>query len=84
MANDNEKDYLTLKFDDGKEEETEVLGVFDFNEKEYIALLPTEKKDGDVYIFGYKDISDDEYELVEIESNEEFEAAAKEIDRIMN
>ena len=58
------------------------VGTFELNDKEYIALEPEDGTD-DVYIYGYKQISDDEFEITEIESEEEFDAAAAEFDAIM-
>lgn len=77
-----EADVITLEFDDGNEVECEIMGVFDLNGKEYIALIPDDGTD-DVYIYGYKEVGDDEFELVDIESDDEFEAAVAEFDKIM-
>lgn len=77
-----ESDVITLEFDDGGEVECEIMGVFDLNGKEYIALIPDDGTD-DVYIYGYKEVGDDEFELVDIESDDEFEAAVAEFDKIM-
>jgi len=79
---DDEKDIVTLEFDDGEDAECEVLGVFDANGKEYIALVPQDDS-GDVYIYGYKEVSDDEYEMFDIEDDEEFKAATAEFEAIM-
>lgn len=78
-----EKDIITLEFDDEKELECEILGVFECNSKEYIALIPDDKSD-DVYIYGYKEVEDDEFEIVDIEDDAEFEAAVKEFEDIMD
>lgn len=77
-----ESDVITLEFEDGAEVECEILGVFDLKGKEYIALIPDDGTD-DVYIYGYKEVGDDEFELIDIESDEEFEAAVAEFDKIM-
>ncbi|MEG0291877.1 MAG: DUF1292 domain-containing protein [Anaerovoracaceae bacterium] len=77
-----EKDIITLEFDDEKELECEILGVFEVEGKEYIALIPDDKSD-DVYIYGYKEVEDDEFEIVDIEDDAEFEAAVKEFEDIM-
>ncbi len=90
MADINEKDaiyedepeYITLEFDDGKVIECEIMGIFDFNSKEYIALLPDDGTD-DVFIYGYKEISEEEFDLIDIEDDAEFEAAAAEFDRLV-
>lgn len=77
-----ESEVITLEFEDGAEVECEIMGVFDLNGKEYIALIPDDGTD-DVYIYGYKEVDEDEFELIDIESDEEFEAAVAEFDKIM-
>ena len=77
-----ESEVITLEFEDGAEVECEIMGVFDLNGKEYIALIPDDGTD-DVYIYGYKEVGEDEFELIDIESDEEFEAAVAEFDKIM-
>ena len=77
-----EAEFITLEFDDDTAVDCEVLGTFDCNGKEYIALAPDDDTN-DVYIYGYKAISDDEFELVDIEDEAEFDAAAAEFDAIM-
>ena len=79
---EEEEDIITLEFDDDTAVDCYVLGTFELNDKEYIALEPEDGTD-DVYIYGYKQISDDEFEITEIESEEEFDAAAAEFDAIM-
>ena len=77
-----EADVITLEFDDDTEVECEIMGVFEMNGKEYIALLPDDGTD-DVYIYGYKEVGEDEFEIVDIDSDDEFEAAVAEFDKIM-
>lgn len=78
-----ETNVITLEFDDGTEQECVIIGVFDYNGKDYIALDP-EDGTGDAYIYGYREVGDDEFELMDIEDEAEFEAAAKEFDSIIN
>lgn len=77
-----ETEVITLEFDDGVEVECEIMGVFDYEGKEYIALIPDDGSD-DVYIYGYKEVGEEEFELVDIESDEEFEKVVAEFDKIM-
>ncbi len=77
-----EAEFITLEFDDDTAVDCEVLGTFDCNGKEYIALAP-EDDTNDVYIYGYKQVNDDEFELIDIEDEAEFDAAAAEFDAIM-
>ena len=71
---DEEFEIMTLEFDDGKEVECEVMGIFDVDGKEYIALYATDGSD-EVYLYGYKELDDDENdcELVDIEDDAEYE-----------
>ena len=77
-----EADFITLEFDDGAEIECEIMGVFDYEGKEYIALIPNDGSD-DVYIYGYKEVGEEEFELVDIESDEEFEKVVAEVGKLM-
>ena len=79
---EEEEDIITLEFDDDSAVDCYIMGTFEVGGKEYIALAPEDGTD-DVYIYGYKQIGDDEFELLDIESEEEFDAAAAEFDAIM-
>ena len=79
---EEEKDLITLEFDDGVELECEVLGIFEFEKKEYIALLPTDGSD-DVYIYGYKELDEEDIELVDIEDQDEFKRVADEFEKMV-
>ena len=80
---EEEEDIITLEFDDDTAVDCYVMGTFELNDKEYIALAPEDGTD-DVYIYGYKQLGDDEFEIIEIETEEEFDAAAAEFDAIMD
>jgi hypothetical protein len=79
---EEEEDIITLEFDDDTAVDCYVMGTFELNDKEYIALAPDDGTD-DVYIYGYKQINDEEFEIIEIEDEAEFDAAAAEFDAIM-
>lgn len=79
----DERDMITLEFEDNKDVECEMMGVFEANGKEYIALIPDDGTD-DVWIYGYKEVGEDEFEIIDIEDDAEFEAAVEEFDKIMN
>ncbi|MBR5756669.1 MAG: DUF1292 domain-containing protein [Firmicutes bacterium] len=79
---EDDAEFITLEFEDGKIIETEIMGIFDVDNKEYIALLPDDGTD-DVFIYGYKEISEEEFDLIDIEDDAEFEKAAAEFDRLM-
>jgi len=82
-AHDEEPMVVTLEYDDGTEIETEVMGIFEVDGKEYIALIPDDDSD-DVYLYGYAEVGDDEFELLDIESEEEFDKVVKEFDALMD
>lgn len=75
---------VTLTLDDNKEVDCAVLCVFPVGEKEYIALLPldeegNENEEGDVFIYGFNMV-DGQPDLKNIDSDEEYEAAADAFD----
>ncbi len=72
----DDEDFITLEFEDGKEVECEIMGIFDVEDKEYIALLPDDGTD-DVYLYGYKEVSDEEFELIDILDDAEFDKVAE-------
>ena len=78
---DDDAEYITLEFDDGKEVEAEIMGVFECEGKEYIALIPDDDTD-DVYLYGYKEVNDEEFELIDIEDDAEFDKVAKVFEEI--
>ena len=69
----NEKEYLTLSFDDGEDVEYEVLGVIDVDEKTYIVMVPETDQDS-IEIFGLEDVDDDPEteEIIMIDDDEEY------------
>ncbi|NLY82658.1 MAG: DUF1292 domain-containing protein [Clostridiales bacterium] len=74
---------ITLVFDDGIEEECEIMGVFEVEDKEYVAVAPDNGTD-DVYIYRYKEVDEDSFEIIDIEDDAEFEKAVAEFDDIMS
>ena len=69
----NEKENLTLSFDDGEDVEYEVLGVIDVEEKTYIVMVPETDQDS-IEIFGLEDVDDDPEteEIIMIDDDEEY------------
>ena len=79
----NEEVTVTLTLDNDKEVECAVLTIYEVDGKEYIALLPLDEdgdnEEGEVYIYRYKEV-DGEPTLENIESDDEYEAAADAFD----
>ncbi len=78
-----EKDTVTLTLEDDSELECAVLTTFEADGKSYIALLPIEgieAEEGEVFLYRFVVNGDDEPELENIESDEEYEAAAEAFD----
>ncbi len=84
---------ITLEFDDGSEEDYEVVMTFDleFDEisRDYIALLDLNKETGEpdenseLVFYRYSEGEDGEELLDEIGSDAEFDAVCEEFDRLL-
>lgn len=79
-------DFITLDFEDGSEE-CLVLGIYEIEGKKYMSLVAgvedgedLEGDDVEGYIYEYVDVDDEEFELLDIESDEEFERIAAKIE----
>lgn len=77
-----EDEIMSLDFDNGDSFECGIMGVFPLNGKEYIALEALDDTD-DVYLYGYKENGED-FDLLDIESQEEFDAVEAEFERLMD
>ena len=62
---------MTIVTEENKELKCSILGTFDVEENEYIALLPEGEDEVLIYRFILHD--DDSFELLNIETDEEFE-----------
>ena len=83
---ENESVVITLEFEDGESVDCEVMGLFEYDAypgKEFIALIPKDEESDDVYIYEYHELSEDAFELLDIESDEDFEKIAEEFDRLV-
>ena len=69
---ENEKEYMTLTFDDGEEIEYEVMGTIEVEDKEYIALIPESDTEA-VEVYEIVNEGTDDEEILAIEDDEEFE-----------
>ena len=78
---------VTLTLDDGTVQECVILTIFQAGDKDYIALLPLdengENEDGEVYLYRLEEV-DGQPSLSNIESDEEYEAAADAFDEFMD
>lgn len=75
---------VTITLDDDSTIDCIVIATYPVNDQDYIALLPIEEDDGDdVLIFRYKELAEDEVEIDNIESEEEFQAASEEFEKMM-
>lgn len=79
-VNATEEDvYITLEFGNDEKVKCVVLVVFELDGKEYMAL---EDDNQEVYLYVYNEISEEEFELLDIESDEEFERVCAEFERL--
>lgn len=88
MENINNRDedeiIIVLTLDDGSDLECKVLTIFEAESKNYIALLPTHtNEEVEVLLFRYKDLGDDEISIENIETDEEFDKALYEFDKLI-
>lgn len=86
--NENNEDHIliTLTLDDGSDLVCDVMAVFEANNKDYIALLPlndTEDEEVEMMLFRYIEIDDEEIEIENIDTDEEFEIALNEFDKLI-
>lgn len=65
---------INLTLEDGREVSAAVLETFEINNKQYIALLPVEEEN--VLLYEFKE-DGESVELINIESDEEFEAVSQ-------
>ena len=83
-----DEDLLSLKFETGEEVQCGIVGVFPVGDKDYIALLPIKSdidfEEGQVFLFGYKAMEDDGFELIDIETDEEFERVEEAFDEFLD
>ena len=76
----DENDTVTLTLDDDTELVCDVITIFPCGEKNYIALLPqNSSEEGEVYLYEFRE-TNDEPELINIESDEEFERVSDAFD----
>ena len=85
---EEEIDTVTLTLEDDTDLECMILGIYEAGGKEYIALLPIaeneDEDDGEVLIYRYIDHGDDDPEIVNIESDEEYDIAADAFDELLD
>lgn len=72
---EQEHETLTLTLDDGKTMECIIIDIFDIDGQSYIALLhPLEET---ALLYRFEEIGDDAIDLINIESDDEFEKVSK-------
>ncbi|MCP1101509.1 hypothetical protein M2454_001656 [Aequitasia blattaphilus] len=83
MNQDNDM-LVTLTLENDEEVTCAVLTLFEVEDKEYIALLPLDEdgdnEDGEVFLYRFIQAGDEEPELLNIESDEEYEIVADAFD----
>lgn len=67
--NVNDEIIITVNTDEG-ELECSVINTFEVNQKNYISLLPKESEE--IIIFRYEELESNSIELINIDSDEEF------------
>lgn len=81
----DDDDVVVLTLDDGSELECQIVAIYPVDGKQYIALLPSDAgEDADVFIYGYEEDEDGEPRLINIEDDDEFEAASDGFDELLD
>lgn len=78
---------VTLTLDNDEELECAVISIFEADGRRYIALLPLEGDDaenGEVYLYRYNETEDGQPDLVNIETDEEFEIVSDAFDELLD
>lgn len=82
---------VSIDLEDGTTVVCSIVTIFDMNDKEYIALMPLDEEGNaaseEVWIYGYKENPDDpneEPDLIYIDDEEEYEAAADKFDEFLD
>lgn len=83
---DNEEDLVvTLTLEDGSDLACEVVAIFPVEDKDYIALAPiNETLEEEVILFRFKQLENDEAEIINIEDDDEYEAAIEAYEEIID
>ena len=87
QTNNSEYNTVTLSLDDGTECECAIIRIFPAGENDYIALLPLEgeaAEQDEVYLYRYVENDGREPSLLNIESDEEYDAAADRFDELLD
>lgn len=87
MQDFEEESTVTLTLDDGTELECAVVAIFPAGSNEYIALLPLEQDDeeeGEVFLYRFIQKENDEIDLVNIESDEEYELVTDAFEELLD
>lgn len=88
-GHDHDDDHMnvTLTLDDGSELECAVLCIFPVKDKDYIALVPVETEESDeseIFLYQFIEHDNNEIELLNIESDEDFEVVSEAFDELMD
>lgn len=84
---DTNLNFITLDFENGESEECLVTGLYEIEGKKYLSVVVGADENADLendelegYIYEYADVNDDEFELIDIESDEEFDRIVSKIE----
>lgn len=88
MNMEQDHEIITLTLEDDTELDCVVLDVFTVKEKQYIALISVEElaqddHDGEVFIYQFKQSEGGEPELINIDSDEEYELVSDAFSKLL-
>ena len=70
-----DEDQIILTLEDDSELVCDIIAFFPVGDRDYIVLQPAEDPESDFFIYRYEDRGNDEFELVDIEDDDELDAA---------
>jgi hypothetical protein len=75
---------ITIDMPDGTSKEYELMGIFAADVFRYMALSPTDPEDSDIVLMPFEEGPDGEVVFRDFYSDEEYDTAAEEFDRLFN
>lgn len=82
MENNENENIISLRDDNGNEEEFEIIATLNVDGKDYAILLPVEREEELGYIFRIDRDENGEDILVPIENDDEFETVREEFENL--
>lgn len=84
IDSDHDLGQITLTLEDDSELLCDILAIFPCDGKEYIALFPVDGDEEDVFLYQFVAHDEDDMDLINIESDEEFDNVSEAFDALLD